>query len=76
MGTTLPLCYTQKSSKAPVLLQAYKQYKLDHPFDDIAFIGDFNVHNPDWICSTCDADAGGIMAREMCELMGLQPAAD
>jgi hypothetical protein len=76
MGTTLPLCYTQKSSKATTLLRACKQYKLDHPFDDIAFIGDFNVHNPDWICSTCDADAGGIMAQEMCELMGLRQLID
>ena len=71
----LIMLYTQPT-KAPVLLDACKQLKLDNPFLNIAFVGDFNVHSPDWICSTCDADKGGVMAQEICELFGLQKIVD
>ena len=65
-GETLDLCYTPKASLAPQLLTQCKNFKLDHPYRSINFLGDFNVHNPEWIHSTGDSDAGGIQAREMC----------
>ena len=50
-------------------------FKLDNPYRSF-FYSDFNVHNPDWICSTGDKDAGGIHAEEMCEMFGLNQLID
>ena len=72
MSQVIPLCYTPHSGKALVLIAACKQIKMDMPFDDITFIGDFNVHNPGWTCSKQDADPAGVAAQEMSELFGLQ----
>ena len=49
---------------------------MDHPYRNVSYIGDFNVHNSDWICSTDDKDAGGIQAEEMCEMFGLNQLID
>jgi hypothetical protein len=68
---TIALCYTPNSSLAPRLLDNCKQFKMDDPYRNVSYIGDFNVHNSDWICSTGDKDAGGIQAEEMCEMFGL-----
>ena len=50
---------------------------IDHNMEKVNYwYGDFNVHNPGWICSTCEADAGGVMAEEMCQLFGLNQLID
>ena len=64
------LAYTPKSSFARLLIEACSQIKLDCPYDNISFYGDFNVHNEDWICSKC-TDAGGLAAADMCTMFGL-----
>jgi hypothetical protein len=76
LGETLQLCYTPRSSLAPRLIEQCKQFKLDHPYKSVSFLGDFNVHNPDWICSLGDKDTGGEMAEEMCEMFGMKQLID
>jgi hypothetical protein len=65
------LCYTPNSHKALKLIQRIENYRLDHPDRQVVFIGDFNVHEPDWIISATPADAAGIEARDFCEMYGL-----
>ena len=76
MGETHQLCYTSKSSLSPRLISACENYMLDHPMEKVNFFGDFNVHNPGWICSTSDADNGGLMAEKMCQMFGLNQLID
>ena len=76
MGETFQLCYTPKSALAPRLINACENYMLDHPVEKVNFFGDFNVHNPGWICSTSDADTGGMMAENMCQMFGLNQLID
>ena len=75
-GETLELCYTPNSKLAPRLIENCKQFKLDHPYKSISYFGDFNVHNPDWICSVGDKDTGGALAEEMCEMFGMNQLID
>ena len=70
------LCYTPNSSLAPLLVNACENYKLDNPMHCTTFLGDFNVHNPDWIVSISPADPGGIMAEEFCQLFGYNQVID
>ena len=53
-------------------LNACQNYKLDHPMDRGTFMGDFNVHNPDWIISKSSTDPGGrgLMAEEFGDTFG------
>ena len=76
MDETLILCYTPGSQLAPRLVESCQQYKLDNPFKAVSYFGDFNVHNPDWICSVGDLDAGGRAAEEMCQISGMQQLID
>ena len=76
MEEDLQLCYTPKSHLAPRLLDNCEQYKLDNPFRSVTYLGDFNVHNPDWIHSIGDKDAGGIQAEQMCEMFGMKQLID
>ena len=64
------LYYTPHSKHASRLLQVLQQYKEDHPQQPTVFIGDMNVHNQDWICSTF-TDKAGIQAQEFCEMFGM-----
>ena len=65
------LYYTPNSYAALTLLKLQQQYKEDDPGIRVAFIGDTNVHNNDWICSVSPTDPGGIAAQEFCELFGM-----
>ena len=69
-GKTLLGCYTSNSNLAPRLIAQCKQYKFDHPLEDVSYFGDFNVHNTNWISST-HTDQGGEDAFDMCEMFGL-----
>ena len=69
-GITHTLCYTNKSSKAPTLLAALTQYRIDHLGEPLVLYEDFNAHNQDWICSD-KTDAGDILAQEFTELFGM-----
>ena len=64
------LYYTPHSKHASRLLEVIQQYKEDHPLQPTVFIGDMNVHNEDWICSTF-TDKAGIEAQEFCEMFGM-----
>ena len=75
-GGTLNLCYTPKSELAPRLIEQCSNYKLDNPFKNVSFLGDFNVHNPQWIHSIGEKDAGGVKAEEMCEMLGYNQLID
>lgn len=69
-GITHILGYTNKSSKAHVLIATLTDYMMDHPGEPILLYGDFNVHNVEWICSD-KTDKGGVLAQEFSELFGL-----
>ena len=69
------LCYTPKSSLALRLLIVAQQYMLDNPDRKVVLLGDFNLHNQDWITS-CSTDAAGIEAEEMCAMFGLKQLVD
>ena len=69
------LCYTPKSSLALRLLIAAQQYMLDNPDRKVVLLGDFNLHNQDWITSS-STDAAGIEAEEMCAMFGLKQLVD
>jgi len=73
---TVQLCYTPKSSLAPKLIEQCEQYMLNNGCKSVSFFGDFNVHNPEWICSVGDKDIGGEMAEDMCESFGLNQLID
>ena len=64
------LGYTNKSSEAIKLLLAVQLYMLDNPGRKVVLLGDFNVHNMDWITST-STDAAGREAEGTCEMFGL-----
>ena len=76
MDKAFILCYTPNSSLAPLLVNACENYKLDHPMNRTSFLGDFNVHNPDWTVSKSPADPGGIMVEEFCQLFGYNQVID
>lgn len=65
-------CYTPNSTCATVLLAQCTKYILDHPAQQVVFIGDFNVHNQGWICSTSPTDDAGRAAERFCDEFGLK----
>jgi hypothetical protein len=69
------LCYTSKSSLAIKLLMAIQRYMLDNPNNQVVLLGDFNVHNQDWIVSS-STDPAGVEAQDMCEMFGLTQLVD
>ena len=69
------LCYTHKSATATKLLLAVQRYMLDNPDRKVVLLGDFNVHNQDWIISST-TDSAGVEAQEMCEMFGLKQLVD
>ena len=64
-------CYTPNSQCTCVLIDQCTQYLLDHPSLQVVFIGDFNVHKQDWICSSSPTDVAGRSAEELCVTFGL-----
>ena len=69
------LCYTHKSSTAVKLLLAVQRYMLDNPGRKVVLLGDFNLHNQDWIKSAT-TDSAGVEAQEMCDTFGLNQLVD
>ena len=75
--TDIICCYTPDSRRAPRLLDAILQYHIDKPERPKIFCGDFNIHNPDWVCSTTKkADVAGRIAQEFCEIYGFNQLVD
>jgi hypothetical protein len=53
------------------------QYHIKHPTRPKVFVGDYNIHNPDWVCSTTKkADKAGVIAQEFCEMYGFSQLID
>ena len=70
-GVHWVLYYTPNAHEALLMIQVIQQYKEDHPGVPVVFIGDTNVHNSNWICSTSTTDQGGILAQEFSEIFGM-----
>ena len=75
-GTNIIDCYTPDSARSPQLFDAMLQYHLEHPERPKIFVGDFNIHNPDWVCSTSKTDKAGQVAQEFCEMFGFNQLVD
>ena len=69
-------CYTPDSARSPRLFDAMLRYHLEHPDRPKIFVGDFNIHNPDWVCSTSKTDKAGLVAQEFCEMYGFNQLVD
>ena len=69
-GTDYVLCYTSHSRFAVRLFDKMQQYMLDNPSHPIVFLGDFNVHNQEWLNSRSLTDKGGCLAKEFYEIFG------
>ena len=75
-GVTYVTCYSNKSTAAKVLVSAMDQLKQDFPDDSFVFIGDFNVHNSEWIVSESKTDEAGEMLEEFVQLNGMLQLVD
>ena len=68
-GTEYILCYTPNSSAAPGLLKQMELYTACRGSSrHLIFMGDFNIHNLDWIHSVIPVDLGGTLAQEFSEI--------
>ena len=70
------VCYTPHSRHTVSLFDMMQFYMLAHPGVVIAYMGDFNVHNQEWLCSTVPTDSGGSIAQELCEPFGFNQYVD
>ena len=69
-------CYTSNSMTAKVLIAQCNRYLRDNLSCKVVFLGDFNVHNQEWIGSASPTDDAGIDAQHMCEAFGLHQLVD
>ena len=69
-GTDYILCYTSHSRFVVRLFDKMQQYVLDNPSRPTVFLGDFNIHNQEWLNSRTITDKGGSVAQEFCENFG------
>ena len=53
-----------------------QRYMLDNPDHNVVFMGEFNIHNKEWLVSKVDTDEGGSIAQEFCELFGFNQYVD
>ena len=63
-GTDYIVCYISHSKLAAVLSDMMQQYMLDNPDLSVIFMGDFNIHNKEWLISKVDTDEGRSIAQE------------
>ena len=75
-GTDYILCYTSHSRFAVRLFDKMQQYVLDNPGRPTVFLGDFNIHNQEWLNSRSITDKGGSVAQEFCETFGFFQCVD
>ena len=68
-GTDTIGCYTPDSARSMQLFDAMLQYHIQRPTRPKLFVGVYNIHNPDWVCSTTKkADRAGVIAQAFCEM--------
>lgn len=60
-GVTYLNAYSNKSSVCDQLIKVLKRVKQDYPDVKFVMVGDFNVHNSDWIHSSHTDDAGELL---------------
>ena len=75
-GVTYIDAYSSKSTLAKQLVGVLHRLRKDMPNDKFVIVGDFNVHNKDWIISESDTDEAGEMLEEFTQLNGMYQLID
>ena len=74
-GAMIICVYRQPSMSDPTLIDSLTQLRSDHSQHPVVIVGDFNVHESDWLGSPFFSSAGTAV-RVFCEMFGLQQLVD
>ena len=73
---TMILCvYRQPSANDTTLIDSLTRFRLANGQNSVIIVGDFNVHESDWLGSAFTSPAGTAL-RNFCELFGLSQLVD